>query len=52
MKSEDAHKDDFTVTVVEEDEQLEAKETNFDEDLAFIDDCFAKPKEVEDDNVL
>ena len=45
------HKDDFLIVIVEEDEQLEAKDTNFDEDLAFIEDWIANPKEVEDDNL-
>ena len=45
------HKDDFLIVIVEEDEQLEAKDTNFDEDLTFIEDWIAKPKEVEDDNL-
>ena len=39
------------IAIVEEDEQLEAKDVNFDEDLTFIEDWIAKPKEVEDDNL-
>ena len=45
------HKDEFLIVIVEEDEQLEAKDTNFDEDLTFIEDWIANPKEVEDVNL-
>ena len=45
------HKDEFLIVIVEEDEQLEAKDVNFDEDLTFIEDWIANPKEVEDDNL-